>query len=309
MKPPVIHLEVHEADDGQRIDVFLVGREVGVGRRGVRALFEEGEVRINGKRAKKGDRVHTGDQVELREPSPRDFAALPDGAAVLPILFEDDVVVVANKPAGMPSAPLRADEIGTAASALLARYPEMAGAGYSPREPGIVHRLDTETSGVLLAARSQDAFERLRDALKAHEVEKHYIALCQGRAIAGEVVDAPIASHPSDPRRVVVSLDGRLAAKPARTELLEVTAIGADYSLVVVSASAARRHQVRAHLAAIGHPLAGDTIYGGPVIEGLARHFLHASRIAFDHPSTRARIVVESPLPSELVETLERLRA
>jgi 23S rRNA pseudouridine1911/1915/1917 synthase len=309
-----VELDVAEEDSGTRLDVFLVRRVEGMSRAKARRMIEEGSVRVNGRRARKGSRVAGGERVQLDAmPVPTDFPAELDFDLPLVVRYEDAHFVVADKPAGVPAHPLRPGERGTLAGALVARYPEMAHVGYAQREPGIVHRLDNETSGLLIAARSTRAFDALRALLVDGRIDKRYLALVVGEP-GVRVIDAPIAPHPSDPRRVYACLDPldkrRGKAREATTEILRAERIGPDHTLLEVRASVALRHQIRAHLAAIGHPLVGDWLYGGPTIQGLPRHFLHAARLAFDHPLERGEHVdVSSPLPAELAALLERMRA
>jgi 23S rRNA pseudouridine1911/1915/1917 synthase len=186
----------------------------------------------------------------------------------------------------------------------VARYPEMALVGYAAREPGILHRLDTDTSGLMIAARDEEAFQRLRTELRSLRIDKRYRALVEGE-IEPRAIDRPIAPVPGDSRRVRVgSHDG---ARPARTEIVAVRAHG-RFSEIEVSAPAATRHQIRVHLASIGHPLAGDVLYGGPVIPGLTRHFLHASEIRLVHPMTEVKQMWRSALPPELEDAISRAR-
>lgn len=296
---PAFELEVEEDDSGERLDVLLARRAPGLSRGRVKRLFEAGEVRLNGRRAKKSALVATGDRVTLESlPGPTDFHATPDPALDIEVVVEREGYVVVEKPAGVPSHPLREGELGTLAGALVVRYPEMRGVGYRKREPGILHRLDNDTSGLMLAARDQPTFEALRQQLQAGEIEKRYVARCAGIVIAPQIVDAPIANDPRDRRKVRVCRDPReikrLQAQPARTEILrsERDDLG---SRVEVRANNARRHQVRVHLASIGHPLLGDTLYGGPILHGLDRHLLHASYLAFTDPKTGTRSTTRSP--------------
>ena len=292
-----------------RLDVLLVRRVDGMSRTRARRMILEGHVRLNGRRAKKGQRLTPGDRVWVeRLPPPADFVPIAV-ASPLRVVHEDEALVIVDKPAGVPTHPLRPDERDTVANALLARYPEMEGVGYALREPGILHRLDNDTSGLLLAARDASTFEALRVALKGGAIDKRYALLVDGSLEAPRTIDAPIAKHPSDPRRVHVCLDPldrRLpAARPARTELLEATPLGDRFTRLEAKAVVAVRHQIRAHLAAIGHPLVGDWLYGGSSRDVLGRHFLHASALAFVHPRTAERLSVTSELPPELASFLE----
>ncbi|MDH3485574.1 MAG: RluA family pseudouridine synthase [Myxococcales bacterium] len=296
---PAFELEVEAEDDGARLDVVLARRAPGLSRGRVKALFALGEVRLNGRRAKKSALVATGDRVTLESlPGPADFHATPDPALDIDVVVERGGYVVVEKPSGVPSHPLREGELGTLAGALVARYPEMRGVGYRKREPGILHRLDNDTSGLMLAARDQSTFEALREQLQAGEIEKRYVARCAGIVVAPQIIDAPIANDPRDRRKVRVCRDPReikrLDAQPAYTEILRSEPDEAG-SCVEVRANDARRHQVRVHLASIGHPLVGDTLYGGPTLPGLDRHFLHASYLSFTDPKTGARSAIRSP--------------
>jgi 23S rRNA pseudouridine1911/1915/1917 synthase len=302
--------EVAETESGRRLDVVLVARVSGMSRARARKLAEEGKIQVNGRPARKGRTLTTGETVSLLElPESPEFHALPDPTLKLEVLHEDPHLVVVAKPAGIPSHPLRADEVGTAASFLVARYPEMAGVGYALREPGILHRLDIGTSGALLAARDTVTFDALRDALRRGHVDKHYLALCRGLVEAPAVIEAPIDADPADRRRVRVHDKGAAppAARHARTEIVSAKR-GEGMSLVDARARTGARHQVRAHLAHVGHPLAGDARYGGPVVPGLAHHFLHAHTISFEHPVTGERVSVEAPLPADRRKVLAHLR-
>ena len=287
-----LELEVTEEDDGVRLDVFLVRRVPSLSRARAKALVAGGGVRIEGRLAKKSHLVASGDRVLVDSlPGPADFYADPDPTLDLRVLRETDDYVIVDKPVGVPTHPLAAHEHGTLAGALVARYPEMRDVGYRKREPGLVHRLDTDTSGVVLAARNQRSFEQLRDALRAGHIEKRYLARCAGAVDAPQIIDAPIGNDPRDRRRVRVCTDPReikrLGAQPAWTEVLD-SVQARESSLVEVRANHARRHQVRAHLAWIGHPLLGDTLYGGPELDAPKHHLLHAVSIAVEGVETRS---------------------
>ena len=281
-------LEIQEGESGTRLDRVLCNR-LTLSRAQVKRLFEAGEVRRNGRRAGKGELVARGDRVELgaelREPD-----ALPDPSVALDVLYEDAHLVVIDKPAGMPSHPLRPGELGCAANGLVARYPEMAGIGYDDRQPGLVNRLDNDTSGVLLAARAPATFAALRESLEEGRIDKAYLALVT-KPVRPQIIELSLAPSPRHRARVEVNALGR----PSRTTVLACRAHG-DLFMLEVHAGRAYRHQVRAHLAAVGSPILGDALYGG---EFAARHFLHASRIVLTHPVTGVAIDVGSPPPSD----------
>jgi 23S rRNA pseudouridine1911/1915/1917 synthase len=201
----------------------------------------------------------------------------------------------------MASHPLRPDERGTVVNWLVAQAFGLA-QGHGARERGLVHRLDVGTSGTLLIAKTDDAFDAATGLLADGRIDKRYVALCAG-AVDQRTVDGELVTDPRNARRVLVTdARGRRV-----TEILSVEPIGA-YSLVEARAAIAGRHQVRAHLAAAGHPLVGDELYGGPPLTGLGRHFLHASRLAFEHPFRTGRVEASSELTPDLVEALDRCR-
>jgi 23S rRNA pseudouridine1911/1915/1917 synthase len=289
---------------GQRLDKLVVSFVPGLGRKGARRLFEEGRIRINGKRPNKGDVARQGDQVTIALPDTAGPDAVAEPDAKLEVRLETADLVVVEKPAGQPTAPIRDGETGTLANALVGHYPEMAGIGHSPREPGLVHRLDTDTSGLVLAARTAPAFEALSQALKQGKIEKEYLLVChaEGLGSAGEIA-IPIAHHPKDKKRMYACLHPRDVARYRprdATTSFRVLETSRDFALVEARASAAIRHQIRVHMAAIEHPLAGDALYDGPQVPGLARHALHASRIVFAGAPALAAFDVRSPLPADI---------
>jgi 23S rRNA pseudouridine1911/1915/1917 synthase len=281
---------VATADDEGRIDHALA-RRYGAGRRRIGELFERGAVRIDGKRARKGDRIAAGSRVELAEApvTAADLAATPDpdAATRLAFLWERDDALAISKPAGMPSQPLRPGERGTAASGIVARYPECATASDDPRDGGLVHRLDIGTSGVLLAARTRDAWRRLRDRFGTGDVIKRYVALCTAEPRT-RLCQAALRQIGT---KVVVDEADGLAAS---TEIA-VIARAPSHVLVACTARTGRMHQVRVHLAHAGAPIAGDALYGGAPLAGQDGFFLHAAQIRIAPES----IDVTAPLPDD----------
>jgi len=307
-----VRIIVTDAEAGARLDKLLVQKVPGLGRAGAKRLFAEGRVRVlaggegRGRRADKGDVAAAADAIEIElDEAARGTAAVPDPDAPLEVLLETREVVVVDKPAGQPTAPLDPGERGTVANALVARYPELAGIGFSPREPGLCHRLDTGTSGLVLAARTRQAFETLSRGLKEGRLDKRYLVICDAADLP-EVgtIDIPLAPHPKDRRRVYPCVHprdvARYAPRPATTTYQKLREHG-RWALVEVRAPKAARHQIRAHFAAIGHPLAGDVLYGGPAIgEGETRHALHAHHITWKGDADVPAFTVESALPAEL---------
>jgi 23S rRNA pseudouridine1911/1915/1917 synthase len=272
-----------------RVDACVRALLPGASRRLVRQLLAEGAVRVNGRPAAKGTRIEAGDLVELPVLEP--LAPEPD--VPLRVLYEDRDVVAIDKPGGVPGHALDARQRGTMAGALLARYPELATVG-EPSSAGLVHRLDTGTSGVLLAARSGPVHAELREAFRRHEVRKRYVAVVVGVPRAG-LVDLPLAHDPRDRRKMRVAA-GADRAWPARTDVRAVVVHG-GHAVIDVEIRTGVTHQIRAHLAHLGHPVVGDTLYGGP--DGVlppGRHALHARGL--DLPARG--LAVEASLPADL---------
>ena len=284
-----------------------VARLFGISRGRAMEWIAEDRVRVDGRRSSKGAQVGPGARVSVRRPPPDSPVPQPD--LPIRIVHADAQIVVADKPAGMPSHPLKPGETGTAANALVGRFPELASVGPAAREGGLVHRLDADTSGLLLAARTTTAHAMLRAQFTARTVEKGYLALVSGELHAGGEIDVPLAHDPHDPRKVRAASDAEWAeAHAARPAVTRFTAIErrAGFTLLDVEIATGVLHQIRAHLAFIGHPLAGDGLYGGPELPGLRRHFLHAARLTFLHPDgTRARFT--SGLPDDLGSVLAEL--
>ena len=284
-----------------------VAKLFGVSRGRAMEWIAEGRVRIGGKRAPKGSPVQPGARISVALPPPD--RPVPEPDLPIRIVHADAYLVVADKPAGMPSHPLKPGEKGTAANALVGRFPELAAVGPSPREGGLVHRLDTDTSGLLLSARTDAAHAMLRAQFSARTVEKGYLALVAGEIHAGGEIALPLLHDPRDPRRMQAASDPEYAAehgaRAAVTRFLPLERKG-GFTLLEVEIPTGVMHQIRAHLAFIGHPLAGDALYGGPEVPGLSRHFLHAARLAFAHPDG-SRVRYQSPLPKDLDDALRGL--
>jgi 23S rRNA pseudouridine1911/1915/1917 synthase len=292
--------------DGVRLDKAALALVTNLSRARVKRAISEGSVRVNGRFRPKGVVVAKGEVISIESSAldSRNGAALPTPEAPLSVVHESRDVLVVEKPAGQPTAPLRPDEVGTLANALVGRYPELAGIGYGPREPGLVHRLDTDTSGLVIAARSIAAFDALTRALKTGKIVKHYQLVCAAADLPDvSVIEFPIAKHPKDQRRVYPCVHPRdvmrYAPRPASTAYRVLRRDG-RWALVEATVSRALRHQIRAHFAAIGHPLVGDVLYGGPLVEGFGRHALHASSVAFEAPEPDLAFDVRSPLPAAL---------
>ncbi|HVJ88860.1 MAG TPA: RluA family pseudouridine synthase, partial [Labilithrix sp.] len=191
--------------DGARLDKAIVTLVEGASRSRVKRAIEDGAVRVNGRVLAKGGVVNTGDVIALEAAAVKsaEGSAVPEPDAPLSLPYESAVVLVADKPAGQPTAPLKSDETGTLANALVGRFPELAGIGYSPREPGVVHRLDTDTSGLVVVARTEAAFDALREALQSEKLVKEYLLVCRSEGLPDDgTIEHPIANHPKDKKRV-----------------------------------------------------------------------------------------------------------
>lgn len=289
-QPKTILIEAEQA--GLRLDAFLARALPDLSRKKAAALIRDGAVRLDGKPAAKAAILRAGQAVTITGVSEqRPIAAEPE--ASLTILYEDEWFVAAAKPAGLHTVPLAAGDAGTLAQALLGRYPEMTGIGARPNEPGVCHRLDFWTSGVVLAARTREAFAAVRAAFAAHRIRKIYLALCTDAPPPTFRVAAPIG-HPSRRTgRVVVGAGrGRI---PAVTDCQTIEKY-TGASLVRATTATGAMHQIRAHLAFAGYPLIGDILYGGPAAPG-NRFWLHALSIRFPHPHRRRLMTVECPRP------------
>ena len=307
-----------EADAGDRLDRF-VGAHAHLGHNAARRLIASGAVRLNGRRAPKGKRLAPGDRVSVAAVAVAEFSGAlppePEPEASLEVVHVDAEVVVLDKPAGVATHPLRPGERGTLAGALLARYPECVAAGGEPREAGMAHRLDRDTSGLVVAARSPGAWAALRGSFQRGDVRKGYIAVVTGELRAALEIDLSLVHDPGDRRRMKVatpteresgrgSRGGRVLE--AWTRCTPLSSRG-GLSLVWVETRTGRMHQVRVHLAQAGHPLLGDLLYGGPEAPlDATGHFLHAARLRVPHPAG-GKLDLWSRPPQEREALLSRI--
>ena len=292
---------------GERVDK-VVALLTGLTRAEVARLVDDGGVRVGGRVVgTRSRRLAEGDDLEVDVPEPAAGAGVvaPDPSVAVEVVYADEDLAVVDKAAGVVVHPGAGRAAGTLAAGLVARWPELAGVG-EPDRPGIVHRLDKGTSGLMLVARTPPAHRALSAQLERRDVERRYLALVWGtvEAPAG-MVDAPVGRAERDPTRMSVSARGRQAR--TRYEVRERFAEPAAATLVECRLETGRTHQIRVHLAAIGHPVLGDPRYGGARSAKLApRPFLHAHRLAFDHPVTGERLAFSSELPADLREVLAR---
>ena len=290
---------------GERVD-RAVALLTGWSRADVATLVEAGAVRVGGRPVAKSRRLTEGEEVEVEGEPEEDAPPVPEPVDFA-VLHADDDLVVVTKPAGIVVHPGAGHEAGTLAGGLLHRFPEIAGVG-DPMRPGIVHRLDRDTSGLMVVARSARAYEALTAALAARELERRYLALAWGRFDARRgTIDAPIGRSATRRTRMAV----REAGKDARTGYEVITQYDHPAcAFLECRLETGRTHQIRVHLAAIGHPVVGDGTYGGdrnPLQPG--RPFLHAHVLALRHPTTGERLEFSDPLPPELAAVLAELDA
>jgi 23S rRNA pseudouridine1911/1915/1917 synthase len=296
-------INVPAALAGERVD-RAVALVTGWSRADVQALLDRDAVLVDGHSVAKSYRLTEGDLVEVIDAP--EAQAVPSAEAVeLDIAYEDDDVIVVDKPAGLVVHPGAGNPNGTLVNGLLAHAPEIAAVGDRLR-PGIVHRLDRETSGLLVVARSARAHDALIAQLGAHSVERNYVALAWGHFDAPRgMIDAPIGRSVARRTRMAVRDEGR----PARTRY-EVRDVYAEprCSLLDCALETGRTHQIRVHLAAVNHPVVGDATYGGArETLPLGRPFLHAAALSFDHPASGDRMRFTSDLPAELQRVLDDL--
>ncbi|MFC4076510.1 RluA family pseudouridine synthase [Salinithrix halophila] len=296
--------EVGEADTGQRVDKFLAGREKEWSRMAVQSWIRNDRVRVDGRSVKSNHRLNEGEWVEVSVPPPEEAAVLAEPIP-LAIIYEDSDVIVIDKPRGMVVHPAPGNPSGTLVNALLAHCGDLSGINGVIR-PGIVHRIDKDTSGLIMAAKHDTAHQSLAEQLKEHTVDRVYQALVLGNIPHDRgTVDAPIGRDPKNRQRMAVEPKN---GKPAVTHF-EVTERFGTATLVRCRLETGRTHQIRVHMKAIGHPVAGDPVYSSNPkrwpIDGQA---LHAAVLGFDHPRTGERLRFETPLPTDIETCLTRLR-
>ncbi|RJQ54135.1 MAG: RluA family pseudouridine synthase [Actinobacteria bacterium] len=296
---------VSVGEEGQRLDRLLAGRPDVASRSAAQRLISEGHVAVNNDPCAKRDVVRAGDVVSYHIPPPREVQLLPQPMELV-VRHEDPDLIVISKPAGVVVHPSHGHDAGTIVNALLHICKDLSGVG-GERRPGIVHRLDKDTSGLMLAAKNDEAHLALSRQLKRREIKRTYIALVWGTPKHEEgIIDAPIGRSARDRKRMAVVERGR----HARTRFRVVERLG-PFSLLELSLETGRTHQIRVHLAHIGHAIVGDRQYGPPKKAGelgLGRQFLHAARLELAHPRTGDRLTIEDPLPPDLEAALAAAR-
>jgi 23S rRNA pseudouridine1911/1915/1917 synthase len=304
-------LTVPDDDAGERLDQFVVSMLGGMSRSQVQRLIKDGHVQVGGRAAKANHPVKAGQEITVETPEPT--AAIPQPEALpLPIVYQDADIIVIDKPAGMVVHPAAGHETGTLVNALLHHVDDLSGIGGEKR-PGIVHRLDRGTSGLMVVAKHDASHVELARQFQDREVEKEYLALVWGLMMAGRRIDAPIGRDPSNRKK--------MSARARRSREAVTRIVRAEHlkalTLVQVAIHTGRTHQIRVHLSAIGHPVVGDALYGGVhrrvpgdirAVTHLDRPFLHAAHLVFKHPGDGRRMEFFSDLPEDLQRVLDELR-
>ena len=294
-------LELVADRSGERLDVFLARRCEELSRSQARRLIDDGLVMLDGRQAKASDAVPADATVSVSIPPAQETGLVPEDIP-LTIVYQDTDLLVVDKPAGLTVHPAPGHPSGTLVNALLAACPDLAEFAGTLR-PGIVHRLDKDTSGLMVVAKNDRAYRALSRQMKERQVQKTYLALVHGvPAPAEAVIEAPIGRHPKNRKKMAVVAGGREAVTRYRVR----EELPGGFALLEVEPVTGRTHQIRVHLAAIGHPVVGDAIYGRRS-ELVGRQFLHAWRLAFAMPLGGRTLEFESPLPPDLRRALESL--
>lgn len=312
---PTQTLRVPAESEDTRLDRFLA-TALTLSRSQLQRLIKEGSVLVAGRAAKANQPVKPGQEISIDVPEPIEAAPAPEDLP-LPIVYQDKDLIVVDKPAGMVVHPAAGHESGTMVNALLHHVDDLSGIGGEKR-PGIVHRLDKGTSGLMVVAKHDRAHEELARQFAQREVEKEYIALCWGEVMAGRRIDAPIGRDPSN-RKKMASESARVRrTRAAVTRVVRAEHFDRVLTLAQVAIHTGRTHQIRVHLSAIGHPIVGDALYGGVhrrvpgdirAVAHLDRPFLHAARLVFAHPEDGRRMEFLSAMPADLQKVLDELRA
>ena len=300
-----VHVLSVEAGEGGRLDRLVAARLADLSRTAVQRLIDDGFITLNGSSCKASDKVGQGDVIVVRVPPPAPTELLPENIP-LTIVYEDDDVIVIDKPAGLVVHPAAGHDSGTLVNALLGYIPDLEGIGGEER-PGIVHRLDKDTSGLIIAAKNDRALHYLQEQFKSRTIKKMYLALVEGIVEPREGhIDAPIGRSKTDRKKMAVTRDGRSAQTRYRVRQIYRQP---DLALVEAYPETGRTHQIRVHFAWLKHPLVGDEVYGRQRLSmPIERHFLHAAALTLTLPNS-ATHTFTSKLPADLQHVLNQLTA
>lgn len=296
-------IKITEEEKGIRADKFLALKIDGVSRNFIQSLFDDGKILINGKAEKGKYKLSVGDCVEVEIPEPEELKVEAEDIP-LNIVYEDEDVIVVNKPKGMVVHPAPGNYTGTLVNALLHHCDDLSGINGVIR-PGIVHRIDKDTSGILVVAKNDNAHQKLAEQFKDHSIKREYYAIVEGRfKKEGGTIDAPLGRHHRDRLKYAVVKDGKRAVTH-----YEVLKVFNSCSLVKCTLETGRTHQIRVHMAFIGHPLLGDTVYGLKKQKKLSQEgqVLHAKTLGFIHPTTGEYVEFDSELPEYFEKIVEKL--
>ena len=308
-------ITVSDDSEGVRLDRFLVSILPEHSRSQIQRLIKDGHILVAGREARSNQPVKTGQDITVNVPEPVDPVPQPE-ALPLPILYQDSDLIVIDKPAGMVVHPAAGHASGTLVNALLHHVDDLSGIGGEKR-PGIVHRLDRGTSGLMVVAKHDAAHEELGRQFADREVEKEYFALAWGEVMAGRRIDAAIGRDPGNRKKMSSEPTRVRRSREAVTRIVRAEHFGRVLTLAQVAIHTGRTHQIRVHLSAIGHPIVGDALYGGVhrrvpgdlrAVNHLDRPFLHAARLVFKHPEDQRRMEFTSALPADLQRVLDELR-
>lgn len=299
MEPPTPSIFVEQHEAALRLDKLLSMRFEKLSRTYLQWLIAEGYVSVNGIMVKKSAKLQEGDEIEVQFVPTQELDLVAEDIP-LDVLYEDEHMIAVNKPAGLVVHPGPGNWKGTFVNALLFHCKSLART--DDLRPGIVHRLDKDTSGVLIAAKTHEMHALLSSMFSGRKVEKRYLAVCFGRPEA-QTIDASIGRHPTDRKRMTVVESG---GKNARTHI-NIIASNASLSLLDINLETGRTHQIRVHLKHIKHPLVGDEVYG-KMLPGITRQLLHAHTLAFMHPITGISLEIKAPLPEDMAHVIEGIK-
>ena len=298
-------IKVNDEFEGKRIDVYISSVDTQLSRTMIQKLIQEKNIKVNGKIVKASYKVVSGDEIEMEIPEPKEINLKPQNIP-LDVIYEDNDIIVINKPKGMVVHPANGNPDGTVVNAVMALCKDsLSGIGGEVR-PGIVHRLDKNTSGIMIIAKNDKAHINLSEQLKNHEVKKTYIALVRGIINENEAtINMPISRSKNDRKKMAVNRDG----KNAITHFKVLGRYKNKYTLLKVNIETGRTHQIRVHLSHIGHPVIGDDVYSNGKNEwGISGQCLHAWKIEFNHPITKKKMELEAKIPEYLDRIIKELK-
>ena len=290
--------------ENMRLDIYIAQKNDKLSRSMIQKLIEDGEILVNGQTKKISYKVHTGDEIEINIPEPKETNIKPQNIPV-EVIYEDNDIIVVNKPKGMVVHPANGNPDGTLVNAILALCKDnLSGIGGEIR-PGIVHRLDKDTSGLLIIAKNDLAHKNISEQIKNRQVKKIYIALVKGNVAEDEAtIDMPIGRSAKDRKKMAVRKDGKTAITH-----FKVLKRYNKYTLLEIKIDTGRTHQIRVHMAEIGHPVVGDMVYSSGKNEfGIEGQMLHAKSLDFRHPVTGKEMHLEADVPQYFVDVLNKLK-